>query len=108
MLHRRGEHDHRAEVDAPPEEAQRRRSRPATTTLDRAAEASPPVVVVAERVRSAPRLAGVVGDIEPAAALASDGAAVIGEVVVEPQQQRIQSGVSKQFVAQGRPPFTSR
>ena len=46
--------------------------------------------------------------VEPAtAALTSASLDLTGDVLVELQQQRVEPGVEQQFVAQGRPPFTS-
>src|SRR5207244_845979 len=104
LLKRGRQHHDRAEVNLAPEEADRRWRASPTTALDRAAEASPPKVVVVELI-SAARSARVVGDVQPPTTeRAPTLPRLRREVVVDPRQQQQHSGIDDGFVAQVGPP----
>ena len=108
VTHRRNQGDDHRQIDLAAEKSQRRWRRAVAAAIDCAAEAKPPVVLFAERHRSATRLARIVRCMQHTAALrTARGAALRRQIAVERQQLLVKLGIRQQGLVQRRPSFPS-
>src|ERR1700730_12199994 len=102
VAHGGDQDDDDGEVDLSSEEAHRRRRRPLAAAVSLAAEAQSGLVAFGKRVGPAPRLPGVVGTVQSPAAGTGLLAGGLGQIFVDRDEERPESGVGGQAVIHRR------